>query len=267
MKFPVYCPYTSKKTVTDSAEKSVVNVTRRRILLVEDERDIADLVALHLESLCDEVVVAADGHEGMRLARSADWALIILDLRLPGPDGLQICRTVRKERAYQPILMLTSKSAELDRVLGLETGADDYLTKPFSVLELVARVRAILRRVENLQGTTADEHAPATIDIGSIRIDPARREVTLDGRGVELTAREFDLLEHFARHPGRVFRRADLLDKVWGYGHEGYEHTVNSHINRLRAKIEVNPSKPEMIVTVWGVGYKFATAASELRAV
>jgi len=236
-------------------------MTQRRILLVEDERDIADLVALHLDDLCDEVVIAADGHEGMRLARSQDWALIILDLRLPGPDGLQICRTVRKERAYQPILMLTSKSAELDRVLGLETGADDYLTKPFSVLELVARVRAILRRVENLQSVPAAEQAPAAIDIGKLRIYPSRREVRLDGHEVDLTAREFDLLEHFARYPGRVFRRADLLDKVWGYGHEGYEHTVNSHINRLRAKIEANPSKPEMIVTVWGVGYKFAAAA------
>lgn len=255
--------------VADSAQNTVVELTRRRILLVEDERDIADLVALHLDDLCDEVVVAGDGHEGLRLAREHDWALIILDLRLPGPDGLQICRTVRKERAYQPILMLTSKSAELDRVLGLETGADDYLTKPFSVLELVARVRAILRRVENLRSAPAAEQLSPTIDTGRIRIDPSRREVRLNGREVELTAREFDLLEHFARHPGRVFRRADLLDKVWGYGHEGYEHTVNSHINRLRGKIEANPSKPEMIVTVWGVGYKFtndADASDGLRA-
>ena len=255
--------------VADSAQNTVVELTRRRILLVEDERDIADLVALHLDDLCDEVVVAGDGHEGLRLAREHDWALIILDLRLPGPDGLQICRTVRKERAYQPILILTSKSAELDRVLGLETGADDYLTKPFSVLELVARVRAILRRVENLRSAPAAEQLSPTIDTGRIRIDPSRREVRLNGREVELTAREFDLLEHFARHPGRVFRRADLLDKVWGYGHEGYEHTVNSHINRLRGKIEANPSKPEMIVTVWGVGYKFtndADASDGLRA-
>ena len=268
VKFPVYCSYTYQRTVANSAQHPVANMTRRRILLVEDERDIADLVSLHLDDLCDEVVVAHDGHEGMRLARSEDWALIILDLRLPGPDGLEICRTVRKERTYQPILMLTSKSAELDRVLGLETGADDYLTKPFSVLELVARVRAILRRVENLQAAPAVDQGTTTIDHGRIRIDPARREVTLDGSEVDLTAREFDLLEHFARHPGRVFRRADLLDKVWGYGHEGYEHTVNSHINRLRAKIEANPSKPEMIVTVWGVGYKFANTskASALRA-
>jgi len=235
----------------------------RRILLVEDETDIAELVVLHLQDLCDEIVVASDGHEGMRLASSSDWALIILDLRLPGPDGLTICRTVRRERAYQPILMLTSKSAELDRVLGLETGADDYLTKPFSVLELAARVRAILRRVDNLKAPAARRSTETdSIQAGPITIDPTRRNVTLRGNAIDLTAREFDLLEHFARHPGRVFRRAELLDHVWGYGHEGYEHTVNSHINRLRAKIEGNPSQPEVIVTVWGVGYKFSDRAA-----
>lgn len=234
---------------------------RRRMLVVEDERDIAELVALHLGDLCDEVVMAADGHEGLRLATTQDWAVICLDLRLPGPDGLEICRAVRRERPYQPILMLTSKSAELDRVLGLETGADDYLTKPFSVLELVARVRAILRRVDNLQKAPTSEPESAAITAGEITIDPSRREVRRDGRNVELTAREFDLLLHFAKNPGRVFRRADLLDKVWGYGHEGYEHTVNSHINRLRAKIERDPAKPKTIVTVWGVGYKFSSEA------
>ena len=231
----------------------------KRILVVEDESDIADLVQLHLENLCDEVVVASDGHEGMRLATSEHWALILLDLRLPGPDGLQICRAVRRERPYQPILMLTSKSSELDRVLGLDTGADDYLTKPFSVLELVARVRAILRRIENVQRLTKQPESEQThIDAGSLTIDPATREVHRDGQPIELTAREFDLLEHFARRPGRVFRRSDLLSSVWGTGHDGYEHTVNSHINRLRAKIEKDPSDPQMIVTVWGVGYKFA---------
>lgn len=235
-------------------------MSKRRILLVEDEQDIADLVALHLSDLCDDVVVAHDGHEGMRLATVEDWALIILDLRLPGPDGLEICRTVRRDRSYQPILMLTSKSAELDRVLGLETGADDYLTKPFSVLELVARVRAIFRRIESMQKQSGGEpDGDEEVQAGALTIDANRREVTLGQRHIDLTAREFDLLNYFARHPGRVFRRADLLDSVWGYGHEGYEHTVNSHINRLRAKIEDNPSKPEMIVTVWGVGYKFSS--------
>lgn len=238
-------------------------MSNRRILLVEDEQDIADLVALHLSDVCDEIVVANDGYEGMRLATTDNWALIILDLRLPGPDGLEICRAVRRERPYQPILMLTSKSSELDRVLGLETGADDYLTKPFSVLELVARVRAIFRRIENMQhGQPQASAMNPAVKVGKLSVDPNRREVTLGSRKVDLTAREFDLLDFFARHPGRVFRRADLLDKVWGYGHEGYEHTVNSHINRLRAKIESNPSKPEMIVTVWGVGYKFAVKDS-----
>ena len=154
-------------------------------------------------------------------------------------------------------------TSELDRVLGLETGADDYLTKPFSVLELAARVRAILRRVENLRDPAAQIAADHdAIQVGAINIDPTRRSVTLDGKAVELTAREFDLLEYFARHPGRVFRRAELLDHVWGYGHEGYEHTVNSHINRLRSKIEEDPSRPEVIVTVWGVGYKFSEQAA-----
>ncbi|MDH3275573.1 MAG: response regulator transcription factor [Gammaproteobacteria bacterium] len=236
---------------------------KRRILLVEDEQDIAELVSLHLRDLCDEFVVASDGYEGMRLATSETWSLAILDLCLPGPDGLEICRAIRREGRYQPILMLTSKSAELDRVLGLETGADDYLTKPFSVLELVARVRAIFRRIENLQQSPqAVPDLAMNVSAGNLTINPTRREVTLDGRQIDLTAREFDLLNYFVRNPGRVFRRADLLDKVWGYGHEGYEHTVNSHINRLRAKIESNPSKPEMIVTVWGVGYKFSSRDS-----
>jgi len=234
-------------------------MTKRRILLVEDEQDIAELVSLHLGDLCDEFVVAKDGYEGLRLATSGSWALTILDLRLPGPDGLEICRAIRRERPYQPILMLTAKSAELDRVLGLETGADDYLTKPFSVLELVARVRAIFRRVENMQQVPNTEDGPGqVISAGNLTIDPNRREVTLGNKQIDLTAREFDLLDYFARNPGRVFRRVDLLDKVWGYGHEGYEHTVNSHINRLRAKIENDPSNPAIIVTVWGVGYKFS---------
>jgi DNA-binding response OmpR family regulator len=245
----------------------MITLSKRRILVVEDERDISDLVTLHLSDLCDEIVAAYDGHDGMRLATSSRWDLIILDLRLPGPDGLEICRAIRRERPYQPVLMLTSKSSELDRVLGLETGADDYLTKPFSVLELVARVRAIFRRVENVLQLPANRQAPsAVITVGDLKIDSSQRQVSLGQRQVDLTAREFDLLAFFARHPGRVYRRAELLDNVWGYGHEGYEHTVNSHINRLRAKIENDPSRPEYIVTVWGVGYKFAVPDSSLVA-
>ncbi len=259
VRFPVYYSITPENKYNRGSYTGIAPMSKRRILLVEDEQDIAELVALHLGDLCDEFVVAQDGYEGMRLATSGTWALTILDLRLPGPDGLEICRAIRRERPYQPILMLTSKSAELDRVLGLETGADDYLTKPFSVLELVARVRAIFRRIRNMQqAPPVEADSNRKISAGNLTINPSRREVMLGNKQIDLTAREFDLLDYFARNPGRVFRRADLLDKVWGYGHEGYEHTVNSHINRLRAKIERNPSKPEMIVTVWGVGYKFS---------
>ena len=227
---------------------------RRNVLVIEDERDIAELLALHLRDLNCEVTLAADGHEGMRQAFARNWDLVILDLRLPGPDGLSICRALRRESRYVPILMLTSKSSELDRVLGLELGADDYVTKPFSVSELMARVKAIFRRVESLEKRFPG--GGESLAIGPLKIDTKGRQVLVDNQPTSLTAREFDLLVHFARHPGHVFSRAQLLDSVWGYGHDGYEHTVNSHINRLRSKIEPDPAQPEFIVTVWGVVYK-----------
>jgi DNA-binding response OmpR family regulator len=232
---------------------------QRRILVVEDETDIAALVSLHLSDNDFAVTIARDGHEGMRQAFARNWDLIILDLRLPGPDGLSICRTLRREQSYVPILILTSKSSELDRVLGLELGADDYLTKPFSVSELVARVKAIFRRVDSISRLSGSNEV---LECHDLIINPQKREVSKEGKSVALTAREFDLLLHFARQPGRVFSRAQLLDAVWGYGHDGYEHTVNSHINRLRAKIEADPSHPEHIVTVWGVGYKLDAVAA-----
>jgi len=239
-------------------------VTQRNILVVEDEPDIAQLIALHLRDENYAVTVAADGHEGMRLACARPWDLVLLDLRLPGPDGLSICRALRANRDYVPILMLTSKSSELDRVLGLELGADDYVTKPFSVSELLARVKALFRRIDAVART--GQPRTQALSIGGIEIDSSSRVVQVDHNKVELTAREFDLLLHFAQHPGRVFSRAQLLDSVWGFGHEGYEHTVNSHINRLRGKIEPDSNHPQYIVTVWGVGYKMepprATAAS-----
>jgi DNA-binding response OmpR family regulator len=244
--------------------KYLPRTQKRNILVVEDESDIADLLALHLRDNDFEVRVAADGHEGMRQAFICNWDLVILDVRMPGPDGLSICRALRREQAYVPILMLTSKSSELDRVLGLELGADDYVTKPFSVSELMARVKAIFRRIDSLKLQTG--HSGDPLVLGDMQIDPDRREVTLYGQTVPLTAREFDLLLHFARHPGRVFSRTQLLDSVWGYGHEGYEHTVNSHINRLRAKIEPDPSHPDHIVTVWGVGYKLDSSTQAAAA-
>ncbi len=225
-----------------------------QVLVVEDEPDIARLLHMHLRDANCQVTLAADGHQGMRQAFVRHWDLIILDIRLPGPDGLSICRALRREQRYVPILMLTSKSSELDRVLGLELGADDYVTKPFSVSELMARVKAIFRRMESFEKQYAGEGEAMTL--GPLAIDSGTREVTLHGEPVALTAREFDLLLHFARHPGQVFTRAQLLDNVWGYGHEGYEHTVNSHINRLRAKIEPDPARPIFITTIWGVGYK-----------
>lgn len=228
----------------------------KSVLVIEDEHDIAQLLQLHLREFCDEVVVANDGRAGLKLAESRLWHLIILDLRLPGISGLDICSRLRQSQSYVPVLMLTAKSSELDRVLGLEMGADDYLTKPFSVQELMARVRAIFRRCDAL-GKRSAEQPEDVIVHGDLRVDRSRRLALRDDKSLELTAREFDLLHHFASHPGRVFTRAQLLDNVWGYGHDGYEHTVNSHINRLRAKIEPDVDKPRYIITVWGVGYRF----------
>ncbi len=233
------------------------------ILVVEDERDIAELIALHLRDQHFEAEIATDGNTGLERALQKEWDLIILDLRLPGKDGLDICREVRRSSRYTPILMLTSKASELDRILGLELGADDYLTKPFSIMELMARVKAILRRIDSIQKQSRSETQTKSenklLSVGDIHIHEDSRRVSIGERALELTAKEFELLTHFARHPDKVFRRSELLNKVWGYGHEGYEHTVNSHINRLRAKIEKDPSHPEYIVTVWGVGYKFDT--------
>lgn len=228
----------------------------RRVLVIEDNRDIAGLVRMNLRDLSTETDVAYNGREGLDMARRGDYNLVILDLMLPDMDGIEICRTLRNSKSYLPILMLTARTSELDRVLGLETGADDYLTKPFSIRELIARVKAIFRRMEAMveNGTTSN----SLIQRDGLEIDCEKHEVKLDGNLITLTSKEFDLLVHFARHPGRVYRREQLLDQVWGYGYDGYEHTVNSHINRLRTKIESNPTKPRYILTVWGVGYKFA---------
>jgi DNA-binding response OmpR family regulator len=229
----------------------------RKILVIEDNEDLAQLLDLHLRDLSNEVDLALDGDDGLAKFQSNDYDLVILDLMLPGIDGLEICRRIRTKTAYTPILMLTSKASELDRVLGLEMGADDYVTKPFSIRELMARVKAIFRRIDELKSDRRDSKQ-VLIHAGDLVIDPAKRNVALNGKTVDLTAKEFDLLFYFAQHAGKVFTRSQLLDEVWGYGHDGYEHTVNSHINRLRAKIEKNPTQPSYILTVWGVGYKFA---------
>jgi DNA-binding response OmpR family regulator len=235
----------------------------KKILVIEDNADIAHLVMVNLRSKQMRVDHAIDGATGLDRALTGNYQLLILDLMLPGMDGLDLCRTLRSKKVYTPVLMLTARTSELDRVLGLEVGADDYLTKPFSVPELVARVNAILRRSDQYQSTsTATASSP--LQFGALHVDPDKRQVLLGDDSVELTAREFDLLWHFATHPERVFTRSQLLDSVWGYGHAGYEHTVNSHINRLRAKIEADPARPQHVITVWGVGYKFsATGLSQ----
>jgi len=229
----------------------------QQILIVEDDRDIARLITLHLEDLSYRVEHRDRGDHGLAAALEKAFDLVILDLMLPEMDGLEVCRRLRSASRLMPILMLTAKSSELDRVVGLEIGADDYLTKPFSVKELMARVKALLRRASIVHQPETLQ-APTGISINGLNIDTARRQVEIEGRPVQLTAREFELLLYFAKNPGRVYSRTQLLDQVWGYGHDGYEHTVNSHINRLRKKIEQDPANARYIQTVWGVGYRFA---------
>jgi len=229
----------------------------RKIHIIEDDKDLAHLVLLHMQGTGYEVTLAHDGTVGLDEALFKPYDLIILDLTLPGMDGLEICRRVRAASVYTPMLMLTSRCSELDRILGLEIGADDYLTKPFGIRELLARVKALFRRVEALK-SEASRGSQKVIRTGELVVDVEKRKVTLQGNPVPLTAKEFDLLRHFANQPGRVYTRMELLNLVWGYGYEGYEHTVNSHINRLRAKIEKDPARPCYLLTVWGIGYKFS---------
>jgi DNA-binding response OmpR family regulator len=227
----------------------------RKVLVIEDNRDLADVLALHLGDLGCDVRTMGDGQAAFHEARSGRYDLIILDLMLPGMDGIELCTRLRRQDEHVQILMLTAKSAEIDRVLGLEIGADDYMTKPFSMPELLARTKAIFRRLDHAQNAGAGP--PESITVGDIAIDLSKRLVVIKGRPVELTAKEFDLLVAFAKQPGKVWTRAQLLENVWGQGFTGYEHTVNSHINRLRAKIEPDSTEPRYILTVWGVGYKF----------
>ena len=221
------------------------------ILIVEDERDLAELVALHMGDLAREVRICADGAAALAQVQQRPPSLVILDLGLPGLDGLEVCRRLRAARHYVPILMLTARGTDAERVLGLELGADDYLVKPFNVMELAARVKALARRAVAFAPNAAELRS------GGLVLRPDARSVTLEGREVSLTVKEFDLLAHFMRSPGRVHTRSQLLDAVWGGAHDGYAHTVNSHINRLRAKIERDPAQPQRLLTVWGVGYKF----------
>jgi len=239
-----------------STVPSAADTPRPRVLVIEDDPDIGPMLALNLRAEGFDAVVETSGEAGLARIAAEPAALVVLDLMLPGLDGLQVCRRLRAQAGYVPIIILSAKSSETHRVLGLELGADDYLTKPFSMPELIARIHAVRRRMRAAEAL-ADTRA-GTIVHGPLRIDPIAREASLHGRVLPLTGKEFDLLAFFARHAGRVFRRTELLDHVWGHSHDGYEHTVNSHINRLRAKLEDDPSAPTWILTVWGVGYRFA---------
>ena len=236
-----------------------MNATKH-ILVAEDQTDIRDLLTLNLRSAGYGVSEARDGLAALALQTDAPSDLLVLDLMMPGLDGLEVCKTLRARGDHTPILMLTAKSTELDRVLGLELGADDYLTKPFSLAELLARVKALLRRADRLRAALdaqAVSSDSATLLVnGELEIEPLKRLVRVRGQALDFTALEFDLLLHFAQHPGHVYSRSQLLSAVWGYSHDGYEHTVTTHINRLRAKLEADPLEPQFILTVRGAGYK-----------
>lgn len=231
-----------------------------KILIIEDDRDIADLIAIHMNDNGHEAHKVHDGREGLIRSMETEYDLIILDLKLPGMDGLEICKKLRQEKIETPIIMLTSKSEEIDKVLGLEIGADDYMTKPFSIRELVARVKSVLRR-----GKRESKETSATdrvLECENFYVDISKRIVRAYNKQVELSPKEFDMLVLLASNPGKTYSRLDLLNQVWGVDFEGFEHTVNSHINRLRSKIEKNMNEPEFILTTWGVGYKFKDSES-----
>lgn len=223
--------------------------------MVEDDVSIIELVDIHLKDIHCQTTKANNGTDGLRYASKNKYDLIILDIMLPDIDGIEICKRIRAEKNFTPILMLTARSEEIDKIIGLETGADDYLTKPFSIREFIARVKAIIRRSEIDNKVKSISEEVFTCD--SLSIDPQKRKVTLSNTKVELTPKEFDLLYLFMSNPGKSYSRENLLNLVWGYEFSGYEHTVNSHINRLRTKIETDLATPKYILTTWGIGYRF----------
>ncbi|MEL7004299.1 MAG: response regulator transcription factor [Bacteroidota bacterium] len=226
----------------------------KKVLLIEDDVHIKELLEIHLKDLSCDMKTATNGAIGYNIALTESFDLIVLDVMLPEKDGIEICRDLRARNIATPILMLTARSEEIDKIIGLETGADDYLTKPFSVREFIARVKAIFRRVKMLK---SDEEDNSIIKTGDLLVDKSKRKVLIGGNRIDLTPKEFDLLYLLASNPGKSYSRDRLLGLIWGYEFEGYEHTVNSHINRLRAKIEVDLSEPQFILTTWGVGYRF----------
>ncbi len=242
--------------VDQAGRNAAQAATREKLLVVEDDPAIQRLIGDYFRHVGYDVISAGDGEAGVRLALNEKPTVMILDLMLPKVDGLSVCRQVRERNPSLPIIMLTAKDDVVDKILGLEMGADDYLTKPFSLRELEARMKSVLRRTRVKPAETAEEEL-APIVRGELRIDPGRREVTIKDRAIDLTPKEFELLSLFAAHPGRVYSRKYLLENIWDYTYSGYDRTIDSHINRLRAKIEENPDEPRLVLTVWGVGYKF----------
>jgi len=240
-----------------------------KALIVEDNDDLAKLIQIHLEDVSFSSDIANDGQSALNQFQVGKYEIILLDVMLPKIDGLEVCRTIRKSDQRVPILMLTARAEEIDRVVGLEVGADDYLTKPFGVAELTARVKALMRRanLSDQQDVNPGIHKSgkdtdtSVFVHGNLQLNTVKREVSVHGEKINLTLREFALLQFLLEHPAEVFSREQLLSEVWGYNNGVYQQTVNSHVNRLRAKIETDPSHPAIIETVWGVGYRLGDTA------
>lgn len=239
------------------ATLSLMVMDNKTVLIIEDDPNIVELLRIHLYDLGCKVVAESDGLKGLAASKDGHFHLIILDITLPGLNGMEVCRKLRQTDRQTPILMLTARSEEIDKVMGLETGADDYLTKPFSIREFIARVKVIFRRSEDFATDAGPAAVSAVINCSGLEIDLDKRKVTLHNNRVDLSPKEFELITLLASNPGKSYSRKRLLNLVWGYDFEGYEHTVNSHINRLRAKIEEDVSNPKFILTTWGVGYRF----------
>jgi two-component system alkaline phosphatase synthesis response regulator PhoP len=246
-----------QKNPRDNSHPTEPGERKISLLVVEDDENISSAISEYFSRAGYTVKTVEDGLMGVKAALDEIPDAVVLDIMLPKMDGLAVCRELREKANHLPILMLTAKDDVVDKVLGLEMGADDYITKPFSLRELEARIKSVLRRSKTPAKVDGAKDE-AQISRGNLRIDPARREVTIGERQVDLTPKEFDLLRLFASNPGRVFPRKYLLEKIWDYSYEGYDRTIDSHINRLRAKIEDNPENPQMVLTVWGIGYKFS---------
>jgi len=246
-------------SLSDGGGAATAPAPKTSLLIIEDDENISTAIEEYFSRSGYAVNTAPDGIAGIEAAVKNRPDVVVLDLMLPKMDSLAVCKELRQKHPQMPILMLTAKDDIVDKVLGLEMGADDYITKPFSLREVEARIKSVLRRAR-AAATDGDGKDETPIVRGNLRVDPLRREVTIAERQVELTPKEFDLLRLFAGNPGRVFPRKYLLEKIWDYSYEGYDRTIDSHINRLRAKIEENPDNPQLVLTVWGIGYKFTDA-------